>query len=272
MTLLDFARLKRALLRRNRRKHTYSGKFRSGLGVRVVDRETGKELRRHYKKNTVTGVATLVDLINGTSSDHLASGADLRIQDSGGGLIKTIGSQRSGYPTAASGALITLGWEDLTTDAYNPDDIYMRTPGGTTIAETLNVAWSNKVATENWFFDWDLSLSGTGFDNAGLNGMLDAITGGTHFDGTEGAATMRIQVYDGSPGSLEVTQVINNASTQPTSTQLRFTFTVGSGTAYTWARVELQWNPSTLVYDDDIANQNQGVSDSFEYEITISFS
>lgn len=270
MNLRDFAALKRwaggGKMRDVRRVA-----LKSNVHVRVVDRATGREVRKHHAKNTITNVALLVDLINGTSADHLSSAADLRIQDSGGGLIKTIGSQRSGFPTAAASAQITLGWEDLTTDAYNPDDLFMRTPANVTVAETLNVAWSNKLSSENWFFDWDISASGTGFQTAGLNGMLDALTGGTHFDGTEGAATMRIQVYDFGD-ALELTQNINNASTQPTSTQLRFTFTVASGASRQWGRVETQWNPSTVWYDDDIANQTQGVNDTFEYELTVTFS
>ena len=254
-----------------REDHTPVALF-GNLHVRVEDKDhPGITIREHHQKNTVTNFEILVDLINGTSADHLDSGSDLRIQDSGGALIKTIGTQRSGFPTTAAGALITLGWEDLTTDAYNPDDLFMRTPALFSVAETLNVPWSNKLSSENWFFDWDLSASGTGFQTAGLNGMMDALTGGAHFDGTEGASNMRIEVFD--PTVSEFFQNITEASTQPTSSQLRFTFDRAGGSNF-WRRVETQFRPNTnaVWFDDDITDQTQTIDDIFQYELTVSFS
>lgn len=245
----------------------------SNIHVRVEDKDHPGVLKReHRAKNTITNVALLVDIINGVSSDHLASGANLRIDDSTPTLIKEIGTQRAGFPTASSGASITLGWEDLTTDAYNPDDLYMETQGGVTVAQTLNVAWSNKLSSENWFFDWDVSASGTNFQTAGLDDMLDALTGGGHFDGTEGGSFMRMEVFD-FVDAPEFNLQINNASSQPTSSQLRFTFTQAPGPVRDWGRVETQHNPGLNVwYDDDIANQTQAAADAFEYELTVSFS
>jgi len=64
------------------------------------------------------------------------------------------------------------------------------------------------------------------------------------------------------------------APTQPSSTQIRWRFTKAAGGTFTWGRVEVENNApsSTLLYDDDIANRNQGANDAFTYQFTMSFS
>ena len=251
----------------------------SNVRLRRVNRITGKETIEYARKhNTITNVALLCDLFCGISGDHLSSGANIRIQDSGGGLIKTIGTQRAGFPTAAAGTSITLGWEDLTTDAYNPDDLFMETVGGVIIAEALNVSFSNKLAIENWFFDWDISISSNDvlFDDAGFDAMLDCITGAqsAHFDGTgSGAANMRIRVYDANTGgTLLVTEIVSEELTQPTTTSVRWRFLVAAGSGSgVWRRVQLENNaPSTtLLYNDTDIDRSKPADTQFIYQATI---
>ncbi len=272
MTLLDFARAKRRLNRwmAPRGAPVRRLGFTGNVHLRVQDRETGEETRRESQKNSITNIALFVDLIQGTSSDHLSSASNLRIKDSGGSTVKLIGSTASG-PAAASGAQITMSFEDLSSDTYNPDDIELESSGSVKVAEVLNVAWSDKASSENWFVDWDISLSGG--VTAGMNGMLDCITGvsSQHWDGTEASNNTQIQVYDGNPGSLEFSQAATAAVTQPTSTSLLFTF-ARTG-AFTWGRIVFRNAAQGVDLDNwDLADQVAGADDTFTYELTVTFS
>ena len=249
------------------------------MNVRLtrVDRETGEVVGRHESHNTITSIDKLLDLMDGSATDHPNNAnATIRILDSGASEVKKIVGCAATYPTTAAAGLVTWRWEDISADTYNPDDIqFLTATAGVKIAEELNVVWPNKPASENWFFEWDITLSsGDGnFDNAGFNGMLQCITGAStqHWDGTEGAANMAIKVYDGTPGTLQFTQAAT-AATVRTTTSLKWIFVRSTGTA-TWSRVETHNNAQTnLLYDDDIATEVQGSGDTFTYEFTVTWS
>ena len=251
---------------------------RSNVRLTRVDRATGRVLGIEERSNSITNIDKLLDLIDGSATDHPdTANATLQIRDSGGAEVRLITGLMSGYPTTASGGAVTLKWADETTNTYNPDDIRLYTNAAKTtyVPEVLNVAWANKPSSENWYFEWELSItSGDGnFDNAGFNGMLDCIVGESadHWDGTEGSSNMRIKVYDGTPGSLLFSVPVTSATAR-TTTSLKWIFERSSGSGL-WARVETLNNLGSLVlYDDDITDITQNSGDTFTYEITITFS
>ena len=257
------------------------GNVQSNVRVTVVDRATGKVKRIHHTRehNTVTNIDKLLDLMDGSATGHLDANSDIIIKDDGGSTVASVLSCASGYPTTPASGSVTWKWEDISTDTYNPDDVYLQTSGGTVVAEALAVGWADKTASENWFFEWDLSISSgdSNFDDAGFNGMLDCVVnrstpGGQHWDGTEagGSTNMHIKVYDGTPGSLEFS-LATTADTVRTTTSLKWIF-VKSPVSATWGRVEVRNEAQgNLLYDDDITNDTQTTSDTFTYEFTVTF-
>lgn len=240
-----------------------------------VCRATGRVLGTDECHNAIVDIGKLVDLMDGAAADHLDAGADFRIKDSLGTTIKTIPAQQAGYPTTPAGGSVTLRWADETADTYNPDDVELLTNLGVKVAEVLNVAWPDKPVTENWYFEWDISISSgdTAFDTAGFNGLLECIVGASsqHWDGPGGANNMAIKVYDGTPGTLQFTQVATG-HVQPSAGSIKWTFQRSTGTA-TWGRVEVHNNAQgNRLYDDDIANEVQNTGDIFTYEFTVTFS
>ncbi len=257
--------------------HNIKAVVRSNVRLTRVDRETGRVIGIEECRNSITDIDKLLDLIDGSATDHLdASNATIQIKDVGGAEVKVITGQMSGFPTTPSAGSVTLKWADETSDTYNPDDIALYTNAAKTtkVAEVLNVAWADKLASENWFFEWDIDISsGDGnFDNAGFDGMLECIVGAStqHFDGNEASNNMAIKVYDGTPGSLLFTQATTSATVR-TSTSLKWIFARTSGSG-NWERVETHNNAQlNRLYDDDITGQVQNSGDTFTYEFTVTF-
>ncbi len=258
--------------------HNIKAGVRSNVRLTRVDRATGRVLGIEKCSNSITNIDKLLDLIDGSATDHLDNAnATFQILDSGASEVLLITGQETSYPTTPSGGSVTLKWADETSNTYNPDDIKLFTEATKTteVAEVLNVAWPDKPASENWYFEWTISItSGDGnFDDAGFNSMLDCIVGGSadHWDGTEGSGNMRIKVYDGTPGSL-LFQVAVSSATVRTTTSLKWIFERSSGSGL-WARVETINNlGAILLYDDDITNATQNSGDTFTYDITVTFS
>jgi hypothetical protein len=241
---------------------------RNRPGFKIIDTITNR--------NAITNVAHLVDLINGTSGNHVNSSSNMRIKDSIGTTVKLMTSMDTGYPQEASAGnkLFVGGWADETADTYNPDDCEYEDSTGTKIAESLNVSWPNKPADENWYFEWEISLSegvDADWNDAGLDLMLHLITGNSayHF----AFNNWEIDVYDGEPGTFDKMVPVQSTS-QPTSTSLKGTFFSSGGAAvWSWVKhINNRGGSDLLIYDDQLSNKTQGADDEVTYTATISYS
>jgi len=235
----------------------------------------------HTVHNTVSSVSLLVDLIDGTSSDHLASGSDFVIKNSGGTPVKTITSMDGGYPVAATAGTqtVTGGWADETADTYDPHTAEWKSPAGTVVLTASVTSWPNKPASENWYFEWDLAISEGGdgnFHENGLDHLINLVIGNQteHFDAND----WRIEVWDGDPDISGVKQGTLSGAThsQPTSSSIRNVWTraAGGGTwSWNWVRsIILDGAGQSTFYDDDITNVTQTSDVSAQYTFTLSFS
>lgn len=252
--------------------------FQADLTVTRVCRETGEVLGTMEAKNAITaaGITRFIDLIVNDSSSHVDAGADLKIYNEANALQKTLTGLATGYPQAASGGSTTLRWADETVDTYEVDDFEILAADGTTIVATItNSNFGTKPTTENWLYDWTLSVSGSAeWTTAGLNQMLDLITGEqtVHWEANTGAGTLAIDVNNtDTPGNGTHDGVLATVET-PAATTLEYEFPSSPpGVAKTWAHVRVMHNAVTSIWEDDIANQTQGANDTFTYVWTITF-
>lgn len=245
--------------------------FEGRLKVRRFCRETGRFLGEHEERNTITSVAKLVDLIDGTASDHVDTGADLEIRNESDTLVRTLTTANT-IPSA-SGLSVTIEWEDNTTQTYVADDFKIKTNGGTEVAEVLNKNFGTKPTTENWHYLWTLSISGSGLQTAGGNLILDLITGNSSSHLNQ--SNTRFEVWDNDTGGAQVSgsPFAMTTQSQPASNQLRYVCDVLGGTSRTWQRVVLRNHAvSVQIWEDTSPAYTQGSDTDITYTLTLTLS
>lgn len=222
---------------------------------RLPDGSSGEDLGRDVRRNEITNISLLIQLVAGTSAAHLSNGsAGLRFRSSDEGSV--VHDYTSGTvainpspDNPSNGSRIRCSWEDNTATARNDLDwaeLYNGTPGSASEIAEANPNFGNKPTSENWHYTWDIELySDDGDIETQLHSTwLQLIIGASAAHYT--TSTVRLQPRSSAPADVGTPILAGSRSVGASYLEFEFVSADG-GNNGEWRNTRVQHNNGSWV-------------------------